>query len=258
MERIREDLMDKGVRKIALDTETTGLDPIKGDRIVEIGGVELIDDLPTGRKIHLYINPQRDVPKEAVRVHGLTNQFLDDKPLFADIADEFLDFIGDAQLVIHNAKFDIGFLDAELNKLGKKPLGIARSIDTMDISRRRFPGSPLTLDALCRRFDVSLEGRELHGALLDAELLGEVWLGLHGGRQPEMVLATEEKTVSAGKVISGARQRPNRLASRLSEADEAGHSAIMTNVDKAARKASNGEHGALWEKPEEDTSSPSP
>ena len=235
-------------RKIALDTETTGLDPKTGDRVVEIGAVELINDVPSGRKLHLYINPERDVPREAVKVHGLTNSFLDDKPVFAHVADEFLSFVGDAQLVIHNAKFDIGFLDAELERAGKPVLGMKRALDTMDISRRRFPGSPLTLDALCRRFDVPLEGRELHGALLDAELLGEVWLGLNGGRQPEMTLTTETTASrSAGRVVMfGARQRPHPLPERVSADEDAAHQAVMRSIDEMARKATKGEKGAIW------------
>lgn len=241
--------MSENDRKIALDTETTGLDAKTGDRIVEIGAVELINDIPSGRKLHLYINPERDVPREAVKVHGLTNAFLDDKPVFAKVADEFLAFVGDAKLVIHNAKFDIGFLDAELEKAGRPPLGIERAVDTMDISRRRFPGSPLTLDALCRRLGVPLEGRELHGALLDAELLGEVWLCLNGGRQPEMALGAGPQTAQpSGRAVSfGARQRPRPLTARVSADEEAAHQSVMRSIDETARKATKGEKGAIWE-----------
>lgn len=239
--------MTQEIRHISLDTETTGLDPLNGDRVVEIGCVELINDLPTGRKLHLYINPERDVPQEAVKVHGLTNEFLDDKPLFADIAEEFLDFIGDSKLIIHNAKFDIGFLDAELDKAGHDKIGMERAIDTINLAKRQFPGAQFSLDALCRRFDVSLEARELHGALLDAELLGEVWLGLNGGRQPEMNLGSSDKQDGVGRVMSfNARQRPSPLPARLSDAEKRAHAELIKEIDEASRKASKGEFGALW------------
>lgn len=249
--------MKRDERSIALDTETTGLDPKNGDRIVEIGAVELMNDVPTGRTLHLYINPERDVPGDAVRVHGITNEFLEDKPTFSAVADELMEFLSDSDLVIHNAKFDISFLDMELARVGKEPLGLARAIDTMDISRRRFPGSPLTLDALCRRFGVSLAGRELHGALLDAELLGEVWLGLNGGRQPEMALNSDvQDTSSAGRSLGMTRSRPRPLPSRVSADDENAHQAVMRTVDDAALKASKGERGALWEPVSADSPSP--
>ena len=177
------------MREIVLDTETTGLDPDTGDRIVEIGAVELVNHMPTGRIFHAYINPQRDVPAEAVEVHGLTAAFLSDKPVFAAVAAEFAAFIGDARLVIHNAAFDMRFLNAELGWAGQPGIAWARAVDTLELARRRFPGAQNTLDALCRRFGVDNCGREKHGALLDSELLAEVYLELMGGRQPDLVLS---------------------------------------------------------------------
>ena len=177
------------MREIVLDTETTGLDPDSGDRLVEIGAVELVNHMPTGRTFHVYVNPQRDVPQEAVDVHGLTAQFLADKPVFAAIAAEFAAFIGDARLVIHNAAFDMKFLNAELGWAGQPTVPWARAVDTLDLARRRFPGAQNTLDALCRRFGVDNSVREKHGALLDSELLAEVYLELMGGRQPDLSLA---------------------------------------------------------------------
>jgi len=171
------------MREIVLDTETTGLDPAGGDRIVEIGGIELVNHMPTGRSFHTYLNPERDMPAEAFAVHGLSAAFLADKPKFRDIAPDFLGFIGDARLVIHNAAFDMKFLNAELGWIEMASLPWARAVDTLDIARRRFPGAQNGLDALCRRFGIDNSGREKHGALLDSELLAEVYLELIGGRQ---------------------------------------------------------------------------
>ena len=176
------------LREIVMDTETTGLDPLNGDRIVEIGGVELINHLPTGRTYHQYINPERPMPREAFEVHGLGDDFLRDKPVFARIVDEFLDFIGDAKLVIHNASFDMGFLNAELTRVGRPLLPDHQAIDTLDIARRKFPGAQASLDALCKRFGVDNSAREKHGALLDSEILAEVYLELVGGRQQGFAL----------------------------------------------------------------------
>ena len=176
------------MREIVLDTETTGLDPDAGDRIVEIGAVELLNQMPTGRTFHRYINPQRDVPAEALAVHGLSAAFLADKPVFAAVAAEFAAFVGDARLVIHNAAFDMRFLNAELGWAGQAGFAWARAVDTLELARRRFPGAVNSLDALCRRFGVDNSGREKHGALLDSELLAEVYLELMGGRQPDLVL----------------------------------------------------------------------
>lgn len=172
------------MREIVLDTETTGLDPSEDHRIVEIGAVELLNHLPTGRTFHAFINPERDMPAEALNVHGLTGGFLSDKPVFAQVAADFLEFIGRDRLVIHNAAFDVGFLNAELARLGMQPIPDTRLVDTLMLARKRYPGAQNSLDALCRRFGVDLSGREKHGAEIDCYLLAEVYLHLIGGRQP--------------------------------------------------------------------------
>ena len=190
------------MREIVLDTETTGFDPAQGDRIVEIGAVELYNHMPTGRTFHEYINPQRGMPQDAFNVHGIGPDLLDtprapqdgevtlkDKPLFQQVAQSFVDFIGDAKLVIHNAAFDMKFLNAELGWLNFPQIPWEQAIDTLDIARRKFPGSPASLDALCRRFAIDNSDRTLHGALLDSEILAEVYLELIGGRQPDFALA---------------------------------------------------------------------
>lgn len=177
------------MREIVLDTETTGLDPFAGDRIVEIGCIELVNHLPTGRTYHQYINPQRSLSEEVVAVHGLTEEFLSDKPIFKDIADDFLAFIGtDSKLVIHNAPFDMKFLNAELSWVDKELLSFDRVIDTLVMARQKFPGARVNLNELCKRFNVDNTARTLHGALLDSELLAEVYLELIGGREPGLVL----------------------------------------------------------------------
>ncbi|MBI1302145.1 MAG: DNA polymerase III subunit epsilon [Alphaproteobacteria bacterium] len=181
-------------REIALDTETTGMDPFTGDRIIEIGAVELVNLMPTGRTCQLYINPERDIPAEATAVHGITNEFIADKPTFIECYTEFTDFIGDdSKLVIHNAEFDMKFLNWELQNVGHKPLKWDRVLDTLGMARKKFPGSPANLDALCRRFNIDNSGRTFHGALLDSELLAEVYLELLGGRQRGLQLGTETK-----------------------------------------------------------------
>jgi DNA polymerase-3 subunit epsilon len=176
------------MREIALDTETTGFDALKGDRIVEIGCVEMFNHLPTGEVFHRYLNPERDMPEEAFKVHGLSAEFLADKPLFAGVVSDFLEFIGDSPLVIHNAEFDMRFINAELARLSFPTLPMSRSIDTVAMARKRFPGAQANLDALCRRFDIDNAHRTKHGALLDAELLADVYLQLIGGRQPGLEL----------------------------------------------------------------------
>lgn len=177
-----------GVREIALDTETTGLNPKNGDKIVEIGCVELIDKVKTGNIYHVYINPQRDVPDEAYRIHGISTEFLQDKPIFEDISKEFMAFLGDARLVIHNAQFDLRFLNHELSNVGHREINFDRAIDTLIIARSKFPGAQSSLDALCKRFGVDLSKRTKHGALLDAELLADVYVELMGGNQSSMML----------------------------------------------------------------------
>jgi DNA polymerase III subunit epsilon len=227
------------MREIVLDTETTGLDPATGDRIVEIGAVELVNHMPTGRTFHAYVNPQRDVPQEAVNVHGLSTAFLADKPAFAAIAAEFLGFIGDARLVIHNAAFDVGFLNAELGWAGHPAVPWARAVDTLDLARRRFPGAQNTLDALCRRFGVDNSGREKHGALLDSELLAEVYLELKGGRQPDLTLTV----VTVGAAAAGESwtppPRPRLLPPRLTAHEAAAHAAFVAELGDVA----------LWARP---------
>jgi len=171
------------MRHIVLDTETTGFEPAQGHRMVELACVELLHHLPTGKHFHAYLNPERDVPEGAVRVHGLTEAFLSDKPLFSQVVEEFLAFIGDAPLIIHNASFDMAFLNAELKRVGFPPLAADRPLDTLALARQKFPGEAASLDALCKRFKINNSQRTFHGALLDAQLLAEVYLELIGGRQ---------------------------------------------------------------------------
>ena len=196
------------MREIVLDTETTGLDPKAGHRIIEIGCIELVNHIPTGETYHQYVNPERDMPAEAFAVHGLSEAFLEKHPVFAAIADAFIEFIGDATLVIHNAAFDVGFVNAELERLGHAPVPMARAVDTVQLARARFPGAQASLDALCRRFEIDTSARTKHGALLDAELLALVYLELIGGRQPGLELAAEAE--SAARVQP--RDRPLRPA----------------------------------------------
>ena len=182
------------MREIALDTETTGISPRDGHRIIEIGALELMHHLPTGRKLHLYINPEREIDDGAVAVHGITSDFLADKPVFADIVDEFLAFVGDDPMVIHNASFDMGFLNAELKRVDRPVLPMAQSIDTLMMARKKFPGAQANLDALCRRFEIDNSHRDLHGALVDADLLAAVYIELLGGRQPGLSLESGSQT----------------------------------------------------------------
>lgn len=225
------------MREIVLDTETTGFDPESGDRIVEIGAVELMGHMPTGNTYHQYINPERSMPQEAFEVHGLGDEFLSDKPLFKDIAHEFLEFIGDSKLVIHNASFDVKFINAELRWIGIDPLPSDCAIDTLEIARRKFPGSPASLDALCRRFSIDNSSRTLHGALLDSEILADVYLELIGGRQPDFALATEEtpKTISA-ETTSNWRPTPRQtsLPSRLTQEEKSAHDDFVAAMGDSA------------------------
>lgn len=176
------------MREIVLDTETTGMDPAKGDKLVEIGCVELMNHLQTGKHYHVYVNPERDIPGEATAIHGITDEFVKDKPVFGEILGDFLEFIGDARLVIHNAEFDVKFLNAELKTFGFPSIDNRRVTDTVKMAREKFPGSPANLDALCRRFGVDNSNRVLHGALLDSQLLAEVYLELLGGRQQGLAI----------------------------------------------------------------------
>lgn len=227
------------MREIVLDTETTGFEAEGADRIVEIGALELINHLPTGQTFHVYINPERAMPTEAFEVHGLGDDFLRDKPRFKEIAADFLEFIGDdARLVIHNATFDMRFLNAELQRNGHAPIPMSRALDTLEIARRRYPGSPASLDALCRRFGIDNSGRELHGALLDSELLAEVYLELVGGRQPDLVLDRPAEVDLAGGPGAGARSarppRPRPLPPRLTEAEAAAHAEFLAKLGPEA------------------------
>ncbi|MCE2563065.1 DNA polymerase III subunit epsilon [Komagataeibacter sp. FNDCF1] len=179
-------------RTILFDTETTGLDPLRGDRVIEIAALELMGDLPTGRNFHVLIDPERDVPEEASRVHGFTRADLEGKPKFAEVASGFLEFVGNDPLIAHNARFDFGFLNAELSRAGRPELDMARMVDTLDMARERFPGMPNSLDALCRRFSIDLSERTTHNVLLDCRLLAAVYLELTGGRQRGLGLAVED------------------------------------------------------------------
>lgn len=215
------------MREVVLDTETTGLEPHEGHRIVEIGCLELRNHVPTGRHLHLYVNPERPMPKSAEAVHGLTDAFLADKPTFAGVADAFLDFIADSPLVIHNAAFDLAFLNAELARIGRPPIAEARAVDTVALARRRFPGAPASLDALCRRFAIDVSARTLHGALLDAELLAQVYVELLGGRQPALGLVTGGTVAADG---AAARTfRPPRPHAPTAE-ELAAHAAFVAGL----------------------------
>lgn len=239
------------MREIVLDTETTGFEPTEGHRIVEIGALELFNHLPTGRTYHQYINPERGMPVGAFEVHGIGHDILEtpskpvpggvtlrDKPVFARIGKAFLDFIGEAQLVIHNAAFDMKFLNHELERAGLPGLPYSRAIDTLAIARTKFPGSPASLDALCRRFNVDNSMREKHGALLDSEILAEVYLELIGGRQPDLVLSGAApalaKSASGELTTWRPRPRPEPLPSRITEEELAAHAAMVGKLGDAA------------------------
>jgi DNA polymerase-3 subunit epsilon len=228
----------QNIREIVLDTETTGLDPADGHRIIEIGCVELVDHFPTGHTFQTYLNPEREVPPEAERVHGISGAFLADKPRFPAIAEAFLEFLGEAPLVIHNAGFDLKFVNAELERISQKPIPAARAIDTIEIAKSKLPGARYSLDELCKRFGIDLSGRDKHGALLDAELTAQVYLELIGGRQKRLLLAPADET-SAGTAEDNrsARARPQPLPSGLT-ADERG-----AHADFVARELGE---GAVW------------
>lgn len=221
------------MREIVLDTETTGLDPYQGHRIVEIGCVELINRIPTGATYHAYINPQRDMPSEAEAVHGLTLQFLSDKPLFAEVVEDLVTFLGDAKLVIHNAGFDLAFLNAELERCKKAALLRERAIDTLTLARRRHPGGPNKLDDLCARYGIDNSKRTKHGALLDAELLAEVYAELAGGRQARLGLVKDAVAVAAS-AAAAARARPTPLAPLLTDAERDAHRVFVAKLGNDA------------------------
>lgn len=218
-------------REIVLDTETTGLSPATGDRLVEIGAVELINHIPSGRHYHVYINPQRSMPEEAFRVHGLSDEFLADKPLFGAVAQDFLDFLGDARLVIHNASFDMGFLNAELERAGRRPLA-NDVLDTVMLAREKHPGARVSLDALCKHYGIDNSRRTLHGALLDSEILAEVYLELIGGKQVSLALVAESRVSGADAIAARivALPRPVPLPPRISQSEIAAHDKLVATL----------------------------
>ncbi|MCA3554318.1 DNA polymerase III subunit epsilon [Aestuariivirga sp.] len=219
------------MREIILDTETTGLDPAAGDRIVEIGTVELVNHLPTGRTFHVYINPERDMPKEAEAVHGLSSAFLKDQPVFSAIVQDFLEFIGSDVLIIHNASFDMAFINAELGFLRRPSIPPERIVDTLHMARQKHPGAANSLDALCRRYSIDNSRRTKHGALLDSELLAEVYLELIGGRQTALILdASVTKKLAVSGVPQAAQQRPLPLPPRLTDEERLAHADFVTGL----------------------------
>ena len=227
------------MREIVLDTETTGFEPSQGDRIVEIGAVELLNHMPTGKTYHQYICPQRAMPKGAFEVHGLGDEFLSDKPLFKDIAQAFIDFVGDSTMVIHNASFDMKFLNFELEKVNRPALPMSQALDTLAIARKKFPGANASLDGLCRRFGIDNSSRTLHGALLDSEILAEVYLELLGGRQSGFALASNTSSLDAGTgEVWRPRPRPTALASKLTNEEAAAHDTFVKGMGD----------GAIWSK----------
>jgi DNA polymerase-3 subunit epsilon len=219
------------LREIILDTETTGLDPFDGHRIVEIGCVELVNSIPTGRTWHCHVNPERDVPYQAFEVHGLSTEFLRDKPRFAELADEMLGFIEGAMLVMHNAAFDFGFLNAELERLPRPLLRWDRVVDTLALARRRHPGAPCSLDALCRRYGADLTEREKHGALLDCRLLAAVYVELVGGHQARLDFVVNGAQAAMLQASEAAvRPRPRPLGPRLTAAEMEAHSTFVSSL----------------------------
>ena len=223
------------MREIVIDTETTGLDPLTGDRLVEIGCIELVNRFPTGNTFHRYVNPQRDMPETAFQVHGLSTDFLKDKPFFAEIADELVEFLGDAPLVAHNAMFDLSFLNAELDRAGKRAVSRERLVDTLMLARRKYPGGSNRLDDLCLRYRIDNSRRTKHGALLDAELLAEVYVELIGARQAYLSLV-DVANVAAAASLSGSavRVRPQPLAPRIDAIQRAAHRAFIATLGAAA------------------------
>ncbi|WP_171208429.1 MULTISPECIES: DNA polymerase III subunit epsilon [unclassified Ruegeria] len=235
------------MREIVLDTETTGFDPESGDRIVEIGAVELWNHVATGETYHVYINPERGMPDEAFGIHGIGPDLLEtprppekgevtlkDKPVFAKVGQGFRDFVGDARLVIHNASFDMKFLNAELKWMGLPPIPMDQALDTLAIARKRFPGSPASLDALCRRFNIDNSNRVLHGALLDSEILAEVYLELIGGRQPDFGLSTAASAAGAGEDAWRPAPRATALPSRITKEEQAAHQKFVEDLGENA------------------------
>lgn len=219
-----------GVREIVFDTETTGFDAKGADRITEIGCIEIIDLLPTGESFHAYLDPQRDIPEKVTEITGLTREFLDGKPLFKDVADDFLAFVGDSQLVAHNADFDRGFVNESLIRAGYDPIPTKRFTDTLRMARAKFPGSPASLDALCRRFDISLTSRDKHGAIIDSELLAQVYLELKGGRERRLGLNPEQQKTVTTELKTIANPRPTPLKAGLSNSEKAQHADFIKSL----------------------------
>jgi DNA polymerase-3 subunit epsilon len=229
------------MREIVLDTETTGLDPYDGHRIVEIGAVELFNHVPTGNVYHQYINPVRKMPEQAFAVHGLSEEFLSDKPKFVDIATEFLDFIGSEKLVIHNASFDMKFINHELSTIKREEISYDRAVDTLTIARKKFPGSPASLDSLCRRFKIDNSARVMHGALLDSQILAEVYLELVGGKQPDFMLGISNvslKKIETTQTEKTTNVRLERLKPRLTPDEQKKHRAFIKQLGD----------GSMWSK----------
>jgi len=222
------------MREIVFDTETTGLDPLQGDRLVEIGCIELVNRFPTGKVFHSYFNPQRDMPESALNIHGLTSDFLQDKALFAERVEELLAFLGDAQLVAHNAMFDLGFLNAELDRAGRAAVNRERMIDTLVIARRKHPGGSNRLDDLCARYAIDNSRRTKHGALLDAELLAEVYVELIGARQASLVLSQAAMPAAAAGATVVVRERAAPLAATVSDAERAAHRRFIATLGDGA------------------------
>lgn len=221
------------MREIVLDTETTGLSPEKGDRVVEIGCVELINHVPSQNTFQIYLNPERDMDEGAQKIHGLTNEFLIDKPRFEEIAEDFISYIGNSKIIAHNASFDINFLNSELARVNKDKIPEERVVDTLKIAREKFPGARNSLDALCKRFLIDNSNRKLHGALLDSELLAEVYLELIGGKEPDLALAVENINVDEEEnqlVIKPSLKRNKELKSRLTEEDQINHKEFIETL----------------------------
>jgi DNA polymerase III subunit epsilon len=233
------------MREIVFDTETTGLDPYQGHRLVEIGCVELLNRIPTGQTFHRYLNPQRDIPAEALAVHGLTAEFLKDKPCFAEVVEEFIAFVGDAPLIAHNAAFDLGFLNAELERCGRSLIVRERLVDTLLIARRKHPAGPNSLDHLCARYAIDNSRRTKHGALLDAEILAEVYVELIGARQAELgLIETAPMAASGPEGHAVIRVRTMPLAPRLTDAERAAHRAFVETLGLHALWRDYGAFGA--------------
>jgi DNA polymerase-3 subunit epsilon len=222
------------MREIVFDTETTGLDPIQGDRLVEIGCIELLNRFPTGKTFHCYFNPERDMPEQAQKIHGLTGEFLKDKALFAEKAEELIAFFGDAQLIAHNAMFDLGFLNAELERVGRAVVSRERIIDTLLLARRKHPNAANRLDDLCQRYAIDNSRRVKHGALLDAELLAEVYVELTGARQAQLVLSQTATPVRKTGELIVVRERPVPLAPRLTDEERAAHRKFIASLGESA------------------------